>query len=258
MIISPKETDIEKGQTERPDSPSKPTIIYLPAFGGEAQPGLHKPIKKFANPAPLGLCAFALTTFVLSLTNAQVRHVSTPNIVVGLAYAYGGLVQILAGMWEMAVGNTFGATALTSYGGFWISYAIIQTDSFGIVTAYGTNVSELHNALAFYLIGWFIFTTILLLCTMRSTVAFFSLFFLLDITFILLFIAEFRAADGHPNATATQKAAGIFGIITAFIAWWNAIAGIADKTNSFFTVPVIHFPWSAKPESVLKKVTHSD
>ena len=68
-------------------------VIWLPAFGGEFQPGLHKPNKTgIANPAPLGLCAFALTTLVLSLINAQARGVTVANIVVGLAYAYGGLV----------------------------------------------------------------------------------------------------------------------------------------------------------------------
>lgn len=73
----------------------------LPAFGGEFQPGLYRPVKdrKLANPAPLGLSAFALTTFVLSLINMQARHVAQPNIVVGLAFGYGGLVQLLAGMW---------------------------------------------------------------------------------------------------------------------------------------------------------------
>lgn len=73
----------------------------LPAFGGEFQPGLYKGVegRKFANPAPLGLCAFALTTFVLSLINIGVRGLTTPNIIVSLAFGYGGLVQLLAGMW---------------------------------------------------------------------------------------------------------------------------------------------------------------
>lgn len=73
----------------------------LPAFGGEFQPGLYKGVenRKFANPAPLGLCAFALTTFVLSLINLGARNVPAPNIVVALAFGYGGLVQLLAGMW---------------------------------------------------------------------------------------------------------------------------------------------------------------
>jgi len=102
--------------------------LRLQAFGGEFQPGLYRaPKKGFANPAPLGLSAFALTTFVLSLINMGDRNLVAPNLVVGIAYGYGGLVQLCAGMWEMAVGNTFGATALSSYGGFWISFAIILT-----------------------------------------------------------------------------------------------------------------------------------
>ncbi len=72
-----------------------------PAFGGEFQPGLYKPTteRKFANPAPLGLSAFALTTFVLSLINLNTRGVSEANIVVALAFGYGGIVQLCAGMW---------------------------------------------------------------------------------------------------------------------------------------------------------------
>lgn len=129
-----------------------PTETYLPAFGGEFQPGLYKSVesRKIANPAPLGLSAFALSVFVLSAINMQVRNIKEPNIVVGLAFAYGGLVQLAAGMWydcfystpslpstvvtstdryhrEMAIGNTFGATALSSYGGFWMSLGIILT-----------------------------------------------------------------------------------------------------------------------------------
>lgn len=75
--------------------------VRLPAFGGEFQPGLYRSIadRKFANPAPLGLSAFALTTFVLSLINLGTRGLDAPNIVVGAAFAYGGLVQLLAGMW---------------------------------------------------------------------------------------------------------------------------------------------------------------
>lgn len=136
------------------------TDARLPAFGGEFQPGLYKPVidRKIANPAPLGLAAFALTTFVLSAINMGARDIMAPNLVVGIAYGYGGLVQLLAGMWyvqdpcygrgiqglvsclgwlnysvniasfrEMAAGNTFGATALSSYGGFWISFGIILT-----------------------------------------------------------------------------------------------------------------------------------
>jgi len=218
----------------------------FPAFGGEFQPGLYRPTteRKFGNPAPLGLSAFALTTFVLSLINMQARGVTEGNIVVSLAFGYGGLVQLLAGMWEMAVGNTFGATALSSYGGFWISFAIVLTPGgFDIAAAYTGN--DFVYAFGFFLFGWFIFTFILLICTLRSTVAFFLLFFFLDITFLLLAIGYILPVDGAPNAKII-KAGGLFGLLAAFAAWYNALAGIADSSNSFFVIPVAHFPWSEK------------
>ncbi|KAK5064515.1 hypothetical protein LTR84_000348 [Exophiala bonariae] len=222
----------------------------LPAFGGEFQPGLYKGVenRKFANPAPLGLSAFALTTFVLSLVNLGTRGLAQNNLVLALAFGYGGLVQLLAGMWEMAVGNTFGATALSSYGGFWISFAIILTPGGfnieeGILSTGGEKA--LLDSLGFYLMGWFIFTTILLFCTFKSTVAFFFLFFTLDMAFLLLAIGYLQPSGGHPN-TGCIRAGGAFGILAAFAAWYNALAGIADTSNSFFIIPVAHFPWSEK------------
>ncbi|XXH03011.1 hypothetical protein Hte_009401 [Hypoxylon texense] len=220
----------------------------LPAFGGEFQPGLYKPTehRKFANPAPLGLSAFALTTFVLSLVNCNARGVVAPNIALSLAYGYGGLVQLLAGMWEMAVGNTFGATALSSYGGFWISYAIILTPGFNVLGDY-TLQADTDSALGFFLTGWFIFTFLLLLCTVRSTVMFFLLFFTLDIAFLMLACNYYALSNGATHAALRlQQAGGGFGIIAAFLAWYNAFAGIADSSNSFFLIPVFHFPWSEK------------
>lgn len=229
------------------------------AFGGEFQPGLYKPTteRKFANPAPLGLSAFALTTFVLSLINIGVRGVSEAGIVIGLAFGYGGLVQLLAGMWEMAVGNTFGATALSSYGGFWIAVAITLTPGgFEVIDQYattnssgqatGAGVNDFNNAFGFFLMGWFIFTTILLLCTLRSTVAFFMLFFTLDLAFLFLGLGHLYANSLGASRLSLIKAGGYFGLFAAFLAWYNALAGIADDSNSFFVIPVAHFPWSVK------------
>jgi hypothetical protein len=218
----------------------------LPAFGGEFQPGLYKSVeaRKIANPAPLGLCSFALTTFVLSLVNVGARGLSAPNIAVPLAYGYGGLCQLLAGMWEMAAGNTFGATAFTSYGGFWLAYGVLQTPSMAIGGDY--SAADLNSAVGFFLTGWFIFTTILLLCTLRSTVAFFFLFFTLDMAFLFLACQSYAAANGSASATSLGQAGGAFGLLAAFLAWYNAFAGIADSSNSFFLLPVFHFPWSEK------------
>ncbi|KAK5135080.1 hypothetical protein LTR08_005605 [Meristemomyces frigidus] len=233
--------------------------VRLPAFGGEFQPGLYKSQegRKFANPAPLGLSAFALTTFVLSLINLGTCGITGPSIVIGAAFGYGGLVQLLAGMWEMAIGNTFGATALSSYGGFWIAVAIILTPGgFGIeasLTSDAGSAVEFYNSFGLFLMGWFIFTFILMMCTLRSTVAFFSLFFTLDMAFLMLGIGYLHNGGVAPN-TACIKAGGVFGILAAFIAWYNALAGIAEPSNSFFAIPVAHFPWSEKGREMRDKV----
>lgn len=233
--------------------------LRMPAFGGDFQPGLYRPpSRKFANPAPLGLSAFALTTFVLSLINVGTRSIGHPNLVVALAYGYGGLVQLLAGMWEMAVGNTFGATALSSYGGFWLSFAIILTpggfEIEDLLTAKGNG--PFYNSFGLYLMGWWIFTTILLICTLRSTVAFFLLFFTLDLAFLLLGIGYLQYGAKGPQPDCI-KAGGVFGLFAAFLAWYNALAGIADNSNSFFVIPVAHFPWSDKGRERREKVDNS-
>ncbi|KAH3684270.1 hypothetical protein WICPIJ_004745 [Wickerhamomyces pijperi] len=216
----------------------------LQAFGGSLVPGYQqKSTYQFANPAPLGLCAFAFTTFLLSLINCQARSVSTPNIVVSSAIFYGGLVQLLTGMWEIALGNSFGGTALSSYGGFWLSFGGIYIPWFNVAGAY-TNKEELDSAVGFYLIGWCIFTFGLTILTMKSTVAFFSLFFMLALTFLMLAISKFT------GSVACNKAGGVLGLITAFIAWYNAFAGLADKSNSYITAHAIRLP-----ENIFKKST---
>ncbi|KAF2260438.1 hypothetical protein CC78DRAFT_536421 [Lojkania enalia] len=186
------------------------------------------------------------------------RDIGEPNLVVAIAYGYGGLVQLLAGMWEMAVGNTFGATALSSYGGFWISFAIILTPGgFNIIsTLESESPAPFLNSFGLYLMGWFIFTFLLLICTLRSTVAFFLLFFTLDIAFLLLGIG-YLEYDANGPQEGCIKAGGVFGILAAFLAWYNALAGIADNTNSFFVIPVAHFPWSEKGRERRNKVDNS-
>src|SRR6266705_1600997 len=138
-----------------------------------------------ADPAPLGLAAFALTTFVLSMFNAGLVDNKGEPIVLGLALAYGGGAQLLAGMWEFRAGNTFGATAFTSYGAFWLAVAISVQQVF----------IPSHAAFAWFLLGWAIFTGLMFLGTLRSNVALIGVFGLLFITFLLLAINEFPGAE---------------------------------------------------------------
>jgi len=173
---------------------------------------------RIANPAPLGLFSFASTTFILSLYNVQARGITTPNVVVGMAVFCGGLAQLLAGMWEFPKGNAFGATAFTSYGAFWMSYATILIPGSGVLSAY-TDPTELESALGIYLIAWFMVTFLLLVASLRKSVGLVVLFACLATTFLLL------AAGTFTGAAMVGKAGGVLGIITAFIAYY---VGLAD------------------------------
>ncbi|KAJ3540307.1 hypothetical protein NM208_g5121 [Fusarium decemcellulare] len=215
--------------------------------------------RKFANPSPLGLSSFAVTTFVLSCVNMHVRGETVPNIAIPLAFSYGGLVQLLAGMWEMAVGNTFGATALSSYGGFWIAYGILLTPPWNILDKEGPYHGDTGSVMGFFLTAWWIFTTLLLICTLKSSVAFFFLFFAADMCFLLLACESYANDLGNASAKdALQQAAGFFGFLASFLAWYNALAGIQDSSNSFFQVPMGHFPWSDKGQELRKERAQHD
>jgi succinate-acetate transporter protein len=192
-------------------------------------------IRTIANPAPLGLLSFASTTLILSLINVQARHVAHPNIVVGMAIGCGGLAQLLAGMWEFACGNTFGATAFSSYGAFWISYGIIFIPGSGILAGY-TEASELGNAVAFFLTPWFIFTFIMFLASLRSTFALAALFFCLTLTFMFLMIGAYAIKE------TLTKVGGGFGLLTAAIAYYAGASGLITQQASYFGIPVGDLP----------------
>lgn len=182
-----------------------------------------------ADPAPLGLSAFALTTFVLSSANAGL--ISAGNVVLGLALFYGGLVQLIAGVQEFRRGNTFGATAFCSYGGFWLAFGAILTPAFGIAAAYPKS-ADLHTALGFFLLGWTIFTGLMFLGTLRSNMALIAVFGLLFLTFLSLTIAELGGGSSFGTI------GGYLGIVTALAAWYTALAGVLSTTRSMFTLPV--------------------
>ncbi|KAG8908956.1 PAB-dependent poly(A)-specific ribonuclease subunit 3 [Tulasnella sp. 403] len=197
------------------------------------QPGFPVYHRKLGNPGPLGLFSFASTTLILSLYNVSARHIAVPNLVVGMAVGVGGLVQLLAGMWEFACGNTFGATAFSSYGGFWISFALIFIPDSGIQEAYAGKEDQFHSALGIYLITWFVFTFIMFLATHKASVALASVFFFLFITFILLAAGEFT---GKLNV---HKAGGAFGIVTAMCAYYAGAAGLYTVETSYISLPVM-------------------
>ncbi|MBV9837995.1 MAG: acetate uptake transporter [Solirubrobacterales bacterium] len=190
------------------------------------------------DPGPLGLAAFAGTTFMLSLINAGlVGTKAIPGggllpMVAGLAIAYGGAAQLIAGIWEFRTGNTFGAVAFCSYGAFWISF-------YFIVHSVAENApTEVFAGLGLYLWMWGIFTTYMFFASLRTTGAVALVFLLLAITFIILGIGN-SALVGTKNVTnGTIKLGGYVGIVTAIAAWYASFAAVINSTFGRVMMPV--------------------
>jgi hypothetical protein len=189
-------------------------------------------LRVIGNPGPLGLFSFAGTTFILSMFNVSARGVSVPNAVIGMACFVGGLAQFAAGMWEFSTGNTFGATAFTSYGGFWLAFSAFLHPDYGVAAAYADAPGQLGNAIGIFLASWFILTFIFFLATLRVNIALMALFFFLDMTFLLLMVGQFSG-----NASV-HKAGGGLGLVTAAIAFYAGAAQLLTEDNSWFTLPV--------------------
>ena len=181
-----------------------------------------------ADPGPLGLAGFAMTTFVLSMFNAKLVGAGGEPVVLGLALAYGGIAQLLAGMWEFRTGNTFGAVAFSSYGAFWISYFVLVTFDVG-----GIPPADVGHAVGLYLWAWGIFTTYMLIASLRTTGAVALVFFLLAVTFILLGIGN---SGAHENIV---KAGGWVGLATAAAAWYASFAVVTNSTFGRTVLPVM-------------------
>jgi len=181
-----------------------------------------------ADPGPLGLAAFAMTTFVLSMFNADLVSRSGEAVVFGLALAYGGIAQVLAGMWEFRTGNTFGAVAFTSYGAFWISF-------WAFVQFYASSVpaADAGHAVGLYLIAWGIFTAYMFIASLRTTGAIALVFILLAVTYFLLGIGNANASD------SLVKAGGWVGLATAIAAWYASFAAVTNATFGRLVLPVV-------------------
>jgi succinate-acetate transporter protein len=201
------------------------------AVGGESGTvaAAHTKISEVvADPAPLGLAAFALTTFVLSMFNSGLVSEKGEPVVLGLALAYGGLAQLLAGMWEFKNNNAFGATAFTSFGAFWLSFWAFNH----FYAKEITDKADLGHAVGLYLIGWGIFTAYMWIASFRVSVAVNVVFLLLTITFLLLGIGQ---SGEH---TDIVKAGGYVGLATAIAAWYASFATVTNKTFGRIVVPV--------------------
>ena len=210
--------------------------------GSAGQPGVHngsqqsvmalqdvaiKETPSIADPAPLGLAAFALTTFLLSAFNAGWTKGTVAFL--GFALAYGGVAQLLAGMGEFRNRNVFGATAFSTYGAFWMGVAVYFLL---VVPQFKPTAIQLNNDLGWIAVAFVIFNTYMLLWSLFVNRAVFLVFLTLEVTFILLAIGNFS------NHTDIVKAGGIAGVVTAAVAWYASAAGVINGMASRKVLPV--------------------
>lgn len=171
------------------------------------------PLSGIADPAPLGLAAFAATTFLLSASNAGWMSSATGAVFLGYAFAYGGLCQLLAGMWEFRNRNVFGAAAFSSYGGFWIGIGLWAL----LVAPHATALQAVHDK-GWILLTFGIFNTYMLILSTQINLSVFLVFLTLELTEVVGFIGCFG------NTSGIIKTSGYIGVVTAVVAWYTSAA----------------------------------
>lgn len=183
---------------------------------------------EIADPGALGLAGFALTTFLLSLANAGIIP-GAGAAVLGVALFYGGIAQLAAGMWEFAKGNTFGATAFTSYGAFWLSFWWLLTNPAVEKAAGAAGVGA-------FLLAWTIFTVYMTIAAVKTNGAILAVFVALTLAFIALTIGAFSGVAG------ITQLGGWLGLLTAALAWYGSFAVVINSTWKRTVLPV----WPSK------------
>ena len=207
-------------------SSTSPVTTPGSPIGGGGAPA--PPVQPVADPAPLGLAAFAMTTFALSIANTTIWG-GGADAALALALVYGGAVQLFAGMWEFARKNTFGALAFSSYGAFWISYYVLSK----FVLPGVKSPAEVSVAVGVFLLGWTIFTFYMIVPSLRVSGAVVVVFVLLTVTFVLLTIGAFDT-----NATI-NKIGGWVGVATAAAAWYASFGGVVNETFKKVVIPLM-------------------
>ncbi|MEU8775926.1 acetate uptake transporter [Streptomyces sp. NPDC048606] len=175
---------------------------------------------RLANPGPLGLAAFALTTFVLSLFNSGlITNTALSAVVLPLALFYGGLAQFVAGLMEFRRGNTFATTAFVSYGAFWMSFA-----GYVKFVVPALPADQAHVATGWFLVAWFVFTAYMAIAALKLDLAHRLLFGVLALTFLFLALGDLS------QVTALGRVGGLLGLLCAGIAWYVSFAVVAEET----------------------------
>lgn len=203
--------------------------------GGHSLDNTQTPLppqhRQFGNPAPLGLTSFGCGFFIASAFNLHTRGVVIPNVVVPVLILYGGLFQSLVGMWELALGNTFGGTVFGSFGAFNFTYGGLYLPAFGVIEAYtladGTISPQFNQAVGIYLIAWMMVTMLFFVGALRTNVTIVSTLGFTVLAFLFLGLSNFTGSD------PCRIAGGAFGMCATFCAWWGAMTGFWSSTATF-------------------------
>jgi uncharacterized protein len=183
---------------------------------------------RLADPVPVGLAGFGLTTFMLSMIEVGAISKTALPVVLGSALAYGGLLQLLAGMWAFVRHNTFAAVALGSYGAFWISYWALNTFYLSKIPG-----SEQASALGLFLISWAVFSFYMWIVSFRVNVGVMLVFLTLWPAYLLLGLGTVNASAGLTHV------GGAFGIATALLAWYVSFAETLHNTLGRAVAPLV-------------------
>jgi uncharacterized protein len=195
-----------------------------------------------ADPAPLGLAAFALTTFLLSAKNANWMTHATSTAWLGYAFAYGGLVQLLAGMWEFRNRNVFGAVAFSTYGAFWIGlglwFRLVALPAIAAArpATLAATITAVNHDVGWILLAFFIFNTYMLILSTQVNLAVFGVFLTLGLTELILFIGNFLL--GSAATSGLVQFGGYVGLVTALVAWYTSFALVSRGMAGRLKFPV--------------------
>jgi len=203
--------------------------------------------KRFGNPTPLGIAGFLLSLTPLSiyLMNFGQTTATSATAIIGAFYALGGVCMILAGLLEWVLGNTFPFFVFTTFGGYWIAFAILNDPMIGVAAAFSANGNATEGSanplfaegVAVYLVVWGVLVFIYMIGSLRTNVVFVILFFTLDVAFFLLAAGYFRIGEGR-DPTSLLRAGGAFAFVTTLCGWWIMLALVLGSTGFPFSVPL--------------------
>ena len=229
------------------DVPIKKTE-FTQAFGGTFEVSRRektRELREYANPVPAGLGAFSASAISLGLVQMHAKHVHEANTLLGAFLTTSGLVEVIVGVLCFVIGNTWASCTFLMFGGFWSSYAFVLMDVGGIAASY-SSAAEYGQSVAIFFLPWAMFSFFLWICTWKSTVALSLLMFLIWFFVLLFTIAQFI------SSVNLFKAGGFFAIFAGCVGFYNMLAGLADKTNTYFIIKPVLLPNQPTIEEIIK------